>query len=51
MLQTVEDMEDRILTDSYRTQKSTNESLKYDHIYHEILLEVRANSLSLMHKY
>ena len=44
MRQTVEDMEDRLLTDSHRTQKLTNETLKYDHIYHEILLEVRENS-------
>jgi hypothetical protein len=41
ILQTVEDMEDRIKTDSFRTQKLTNEIKNQDHIYNEILLEVR----------
>ncbi len=34
-------MEDRIKTDSFRTQKLTNEIKNQDHIYNEILLEVR----------
>jgi hypothetical protein len=34
-------MEDRILIDTYRTQKLTNNIKKQDNIYNEILLEVR----------
>jgi hypothetical protein len=34
-------MEDRILTDTHRTQKLTNNIKKQDQIYNEILLEVR----------
>ena len=41
MRQTVEDMEDHIFTDTYKTEKSNNHVKKQDKIYSEILLEVR----------
>lgn len=39
ILQTVEDMEDHILTDNYRTEKSKTHVKKQDRVYSDILLE------------
>ena len=40
MLQSVQDMEDRILRDSHKTQKLASDLKKRTHDYNEILTEV-----------
>jgi hypothetical protein len=40
-------MEDRILIDTHRNQKLTDNIKKQDHIYNEILLEVSERNIQL----
>ena len=41
LLQRAEDMEYRILNDHYKTEKLTDSLRKQDHIYNEVIREVR----------